>query len=151
MRTPLGTTRPASWPQDAPSWDQDAPRWAQDGPKIPKIAPRAQDEPKMPQNWPKKASTWCPGTSKMVLSPRCRAIFAELAQLRVFFMFPLLPCPFEAQLGFKMALGWPEDAPRWRQDGSREARDCPKMAPRGPRQTLSWPKKGPRRHGQTPR
>ena len=96
----FGTTRPSSWPRDAPSWAKGARRWSQDRPKKPEDGPRlalrAQDEPKMPQNCPKKASTRLLGASKMVLSPRRRTIFAELAHLCSSLVFPLLPCPFEA-------------------------------------------------------
>ena len=71
-----------------------------------------QEKPKMPQNCPKKASALIPGISKMVLLPRRQAFFVEVAQLCSFLVFPIFPGPFEAQPGFKMALGWPEDAPR---------------------------------------
>ena len=105
-----------------PRWAQDGAKMPQDGPKMPqdcfskpedcsKMAPRAQDEDKMPQIFLKKALTRLLGTLKIVLSPRRRAIFAEIVRCCPFLVFPRLLCPFEAKIDFKMALGWPEAAP----------------------------------------
>jgi len=125
--------------QVGPKMPQVGPKVPQDGPKIaprsPKMAPKAQDEHTMPQNCPKKALTRLLGTSKIVLSPRRRAIFGEFACFCSSLFFPRLSCPFEAKIGFKMASGWPGAAPRWppgsprwSQDGSKRVQTDPKLA-----------------------
>ena len=102
-------------PEVGPKMPQDGPKMPQDSPNKPedcsKMAPRAQDEHKMPQISPKKALTRLLGTLKIVLSPRRRAIFAEIVRCCPFLVFPRLLCPFETKIDFKMALGWPEAAP----------------------------------------
>ena len=93
------------------------PRWPQEGPRY-------------PQDGPKKASTWSPGYSKMVLSPRRRAYFLKLpCHLLFLFMFRL-SSPFVTLKSPKMTPRWPEMASRWPPDGPQ--------TPRVPRRTSAY-------------
>ena len=70
------------------------------------------------------APRWPPGNSKMVLSPRRRAILLRWPVILISslcFVFPILSKPWN---GPRWARDRPKIAPRWPQDS-------PKMAPRG--------------------
>ena len=107
-------------------------RWHQDGSKMQDISRwllLVSRWPVMAQCVSKMASTWLPDSSKIVLSPRRRAHFAEVLPLR---RDGRKLSKITSKHGPKMV----QEAPRWPQDGPKRPQDGPKTAPR-------WTQEGP--------
>ena len=117
----------------------------QDGPKMaprsPKMAPRSPQEPKMnprcPKIGPRRPQHGAPERRKWCSPPRRRAILLNWPSFVCSLWFLSSPVLSKPNLASKMALGWPEDAPRWRQDGSREG---PRLPQDGPKRAQTDPK-----------